>query len=700
MTAAFARVVTLCALAWCTLASLDAAPLAHASRELTAPPHPPVDSIAVRRAAERDIAVFFLRWRTAWKDSDTERFEQAAFALTSGVRSTYLHCHARTSRDPMSGRADSYAQRVRDQYAAILSARSLFAKCPTWIIGVRTSAVDEADSLDVALLPQYIPDIMSERTRLIASLDSLQQLMPADGWLTGQRVRFRIDQRELTAASRVAAACVANAAWCAALGGYAAWIRDDTHAADSLFALALSRMSEAQRCEWLDIAPLIPEPDRAAYSKLACGDRIALTERYFWLADPVLTDSVNERRIEHFARRVMITLHADVVQDERHLFDEKRGGDAVVASLLRYGWPSTAMWTGRDDESGHTSYLNGSSRGAPPYSTAEYAPGRAHYAPTWSAVLQPSQAHSTDWQLHSPLGMWAVFNDQENFWWPVEHMRDLHRLMTQLPDPGQLAFWPRQHEVRVAAILDIANDASADAKAFVGHAVRARLVSSSSPANTRVIARREQKFGASLRLDGALSGRDSLPGVLDIHVESVEDGIATARTRFGATPPLALDQLAVGTIALSDPVLFTEPRTRAMPGVVDSVIPRLRANTVITADRAVGVYWECYGVQRGDSVRVSVRVVSADKPSLLQRLASAVRLTTGGETSITVAWNEPSGGAGGADRAAAGLDSVSIAPRSIVLDLAAAKSGNYWLEISATTSRGAAATSRRRITVR
>lgn len=61
---------------------------------------------------------------------------------------------------------------------------------------------------------------------------------------------------------------------------------------------------------------------------------------------------------------------------------------------------------------------------------------------------------------------------------------------------------------------------------------------------------------------------------------------------------------------------------------------------------------------------------------------------------VTISWRDPKVADGSAD------NSVSIMPRSTVLDLSAAKPGDYWIEIIVTTPGRAPATAHRLLRVR
>ena len=111
-------------------------------------------------------------------------------------------------------------------------------------------------------LPAEPPEIGRRRAELLAELDTLGQHRPADAWIAGMRVYYRVDDRRPASADSAARACRAVAWWCAALRAYAAQARNDIAAADSGFSVALSTMPDSTRCAWRDISALLPGDSR------------------------------------------------------------------------------------------------------------------------------------------------------------------------------------------------------------------------------------------------------------------------------------------------------------------------------------------------------------------------------------------------------------------------------------------------------
>ena len=663
--------------------------------------NPQADSLANHVRAQREIVVFLARWREAWEESDATREKDPMIGRMAQLRSIYVHCHPQLPFE-ITTTSDNFADLVRANYAQIVSSNRRFAKCPTWLLGARSDERDEADSHDAPLLPRFVDSIVDRRTQLLALLDSLQTLHPADDWLSGQRVRFAMDAGDLRRAFTAASSCAGQAWWCTALKGAVAQAQGNVRTADSLLRASVRAMSATDRCAWMSIDELLPTADRDDYESMSCDQRVSLAERYFWLSDPILADSVNERLDAHLGRRILIALHAAVEVDERHDRTPARGGDAVAEMLMRYGWPTAAVWGGKTIDAAHSSYLRRSAHPAPPFSTAEYSLGRAHYAPARHALMHPDSARATDWELHSSLGEWSVFDSTDAYWWPQEHMRDTRRRMVALPAPGQVAMWRRQHDVRVAAVLDLGRHASADVSPMLSHVLGVSFVTSAAPDHFEIVAQRAYDLRDSTKrvpmlIDGVMRARDVIADiVVGVPNPNISSQKEVARVRWGISTPLPLDSLTRGAIALSDPALVHVDESGAIDASLEQMIPRLRANIIVEGARRVGVFWESYGVAPGDTVGTTVRVLPVSSASLLRRLTSAVHLTSDGQTSLVVSWKEPPR----ASRTASANDDVTISARTLVLDLSRANPGEYWLEISAASSSGATATARRKIEIR
>jgi hypothetical protein len=495
------------------------------------------------------------------------------------------------------------------------------------------SGADERRSIDTAMGPAQREDVRRLRGMLLDTLAAAARRYPSDSWLAGQRVRFLVDQQDTVGALSVVQHCAASAWWCGALGGYVAHWRRQDRAADSLFAVALTTAPDSVRCAWTDLSLLLEKDGRIRYDQTSCAERQQINAVIWWLATPLFSEGGNDRRVEHYAREVLVTLHAAVEDDGRYDWAREDGGDAVRAMLVRYGWPTTAMWPGSGEDQGH---LNGyllREAGPQHITTAEYALNHLHLVPRWDAVEHPFGATPGSWEI-DPRAV-AHFEPEAVAWWPAEHYARDRGPLTQLFD-YQLAVFRRD---TADEIWFAANVPASVRDAAQGRPIDGALVRSDGPASVTMHA-----FTPTGDVARASDVIDAWPQLVGLELAAVHGTIATAaRTRFGVTPPTPLRGWKEGAIALSDVALLTagasEPAAMANGNSPASALGRMAGATSLAAGSRIGVYWETYGIQATDSIDVAVRIERTDRPGALRRLAELAHLVSSA-SSLTVAWHE------------------------------------------------------------
>ena len=157
------------------------------------------DSVEGHARAVLAISEFFIGWQRIWQVSERRRAELPGREDVMKVRLPYVHCHPNIpsgQRMPtMPGRSDVIG-RPFTQFLLVASDASAFAACPTWILGADIpQASDEAVWRDGALVPSLRARAFDSRARLIGTLDSAVASWPGSMLLTGQLVRFRVEQR-------------------------------------------------------------------------------------------------------------------------------------------------------------------------------------------------------------------------------------------------------------------------------------------------------------------------------------------------------------------------------------------------------------------------------------------------------------------------------------------------------------------------
>ena len=638
-------------------------------------PAPVTRHDTLRLRVDSATHLFLREWRKSWQDTQSGLpLVPSGYTSQDTVRrSQFMHCHFTTnsSREVVSGE-------VRKRL--ITGSMTAHAMCPLWLPPNARVPEDERRGIDGGIARDKRERIRQLRRTLRALLDSTAREIPNDVALTGQRIRFALDADDLAAASAAAAECAGAASSCALLRAFVLHRRGHVAAADSAFLAALQEMSELDRCHWSDVGLLLEPEQRTRYLSLSCAQRAEFEQRLWWLADPLWLERGNERRAEHLAWNVHASLVGALGDDERLRFTPNKGGEAVMETLVRYGWPTQFFWGGVVHDMGHDEWLRrAGAETARPYAALEYSRGRLHTVPTPVALENPLAAPAEAWELVAP---------KKGDWWPREHYaRDASRLV-QLP-AGQRVMLRRRQGARFAWAGDL--DAKALARAgsdtVVGTLFESRSADSVAARGTfRTLA------GRALVVDALLP-----PGATLLGIELPGDSArAAARTRFGVEVAPALGALG-GARALSQPLFFEPADGAARDMTADAAIARMYGGTSFDRRQRLGLYWESYGFAPGDSVDIEVHVSREDKPGVFERVASVLRIGERGGSEVGMRWREGPGHDRGIPLRGEG---VPVEMRSIVLEVSRLVKGTYRFQVAMARPGEPPVTSERVVTLR
>ncbi|HEY9227389.1 MAG TPA: hypothetical protein VIP11_12120 [Gemmatimonadaceae bacterium] len=486
--------------------------------------------------------------------------------------------------------------------------------------------------------PKESPEITKRRDELIRTLDSAAVALPGDRWLAGQRVRYLVEAGRTDDAIRAASEdCSAEANWCASLVGYAAHVGGRFALADSAFNVALAAMSEADRCRWIDISRLLESDLERRFHDLDCAGRSSLAQRIFWLGAPLYSVAATDLRTEHFARltRSRLAEHAATIDGNSWADDQRE-------LVLRYGWP---RWY---------------SRSTPPVgsmtqpSITGHDGGRTyHFFPSLRAVDSMHAIGSDDWRLDDRFARTG---------YAPSFAKTIHDL------PSQIALFRRGDSTLAVAAWDARRDTT-----LLGRSLNAALVLA-SPTDGQTLA----------RIDSAkTTGRIAVGGRIQSGVVSLEllakDDRRAARVRVG------IPERATTRVALSDLLLYAANGTPAYE--LDAVRDSALASAVIPMSRAIGVYWETYGLRpTGEPVRFTLTVEQVGV-GWMRRAAEALRFADP-TTALRLQWEEVPEQRHG------------VAGRGVRVDLSRLRSGKYRVELSIAPRGEPAAVSSRDIEIR
>ena len=198
------------------------------------------------------------------------------------------------------------------------------------------------DSTETKRLPEPAL-VVNARKALIALLDSLSNLDPANEWIVGQRVRYTIEGGDGAAALQAARSCRATRWWCSALEGLTHHVAGRYPEADAAFQDALADMPATRRCAWMDVRGEVAPTMAREFRSGGCEARSRKSEQLWRISQPLWGSAGNDLKTEHFARHTMAVL-----------LDRSANGHGMRWSsdsrelLLRYGW---AEWFSRAEPS-------------------------------------------------------------------------------------------------------------------------------------------------------------------------------------------------------------------------------------------------------------------------------------------------------------------------------------------------------------
>lgn len=493
---------------------------------------------------------------------------------------------------------------------------------------------DDADQA-----PEEPARIRQARTRLLDVLDRAAAAIPGDEWIVGQRVRYRLDGGQPLLAARVVAQCRAVAWWCGSLGGLVRHVSGDFVGADSVFAAALADMPDDERCQWSDISSLLEGDLAARYRRLDCASRAAFEARWWWLAQPLYSLGGNDRRTEHFARRVMVR-----IEEGRRTPLGLYWDDDLRDVMLRYGWPT---WWTRDPPASPLASSD-------PFVTGHEPSPAFRFAPEARALDDPGSARPEDWRFEPPNARERYAPAYAKAFTYLEHQRAMFR---------------RGDSCVVVAAYDLSADTL-----FAARTVTTALTLGA-----------DERTLTTARDSGAAAGPRALtatalcqPLVFSLEAVAARERHVT-RARYGLAPAPHAGEHA----AISDLLLFDPPDS--LPATLDAVLPHAHGSTRVSSDHRIGVFWELYGTDPASGAVAVALTVSPQGVGWLRRAVESVGLATR-RRGVRLAWHEVPEGA-------------SLAPRALALDLSGLSPGRYVIEVAVASPSGDELTAQKEIRI-
>ncbi|MEP6764707.1 MAG: hypothetical protein ABJB66_10370 [Gemmatimonadaceae bacterium] len=568
--------------------------------------------------------------------------------------------------------------------------------------------------MDDAISPLRRVALRALRAELISELDLAALASPRDGFITGQQIRFTLDQsgidslRIFARAISLANRCRGDRWWCLALQGYAQFRTGHLLQADSAFVLTMQQVPDSLKCGWNDVSVLFDGANVRAtdtihaekkYKALSCSAREAVNERFWWMSSPMWSSEGNERRVEHFARKVALILHSSLTRDETINWRPQDGGDAASQMILRYGWPTYMYMTSpKEDNDNKLGFQLRFRRGPEgPYTTFEYSFGRPHVVPNWNAIEHPLAAVRTDWTLGSDRA-WPGVDDVYKIprWWPTEHMRRT-RPIFEMADP-QMAWLRREDRILLGTATDLKSVSIPIQSGFqltTNDSLSTALVASTAPTDFRVKRSDVRVKNGRLAMRTAIT---DAPALLSLEATVNNAAPFDLRTRFAVTPPRLLSANSNSSKSISDPILLDEQSVVGSELTMnpDSAMALMAATSIIRRGGKISLYWETYGFSPSDSVATVVHIERTTNPNPIKRLALMLNIGNDVNTPVKISWK---GLATENGRVVEMNSRVPIIAHAITLDAATLPTGDYWLSVS-TATKSSLAIGKTRIRIR
>jgi hypothetical protein len=481
-----------------------------------------------------------------------------------------------------------------------------------------------------ATMPAELAPVAERRKQLIALFDTLGHTVPDEPWIAGQRVRYLIEDGRPADAIAAARGCSTGTWWCDVLLGYASHAAGEYATADSVYAVAFTKMLPRDACAWNDISMLLDPDALQQYRRLNCGDpkRRAFEDRTWWFSRTLYLMHGNDSRTEYFARMTLAQLLKDAATPHQFGFD-----DDERELMLRFG-PSIAWARGPAADP----------RDRFGFSIISHEPVPAYrYIPAGFVLNNPAISDSADWRLQLPPVIGRYAPPYAKVVRALEHQKAMFR---------------RGDTALVVVSYDAKNAPE----------VRDERVEAAVTVSPGDVPKTYQARKSASAPNGILTVKAPWgPLIMSAEVAAPAKS-AIARARYGISPPYA-----VGTrVSLSD-LLFYRPYGE-FPRDAEQAIPHALPTERVLPSEKLGVFWEAYNTDpNGEKMQISLRVEREveDNPGFLRRRAQALGVAREiTPVSVTVQ-----------DMSALG---TRVSPRAIELDISTLPKGRYvvHLEIS------------------
>ena len=461
-----------------------------------------------------------------------------------------------------------------------------------------------------------------ETDRFLARLAAAADSTPEDPLAFAQAVYAYARLQHLEEAGELAGECAFAAWWCDLLMGMVHDRAGRVLEAQRSFNSALPAADPALVSRLTAVAELLDGDEGSEYRKLRGLKRRDFERRFWWLTNPMWSIPGNDRWTRHIRRRFELILHEQLLE--------------VTGNEHPYSHEVAVVRQGHED--------SWSKLGIP--------------APRWKSIMAATYRFSPVSGINAEVGElhYALAAGLEDERYTPDAYGPVYQVPTQFArflDRDSVA-------VVVAARLD---------RTPLRRARTVFLVSD-GPGSYPVGLEPRPSWPRPV-VEAVVA---PVPVVASLEFLDVSGEVA--RSRVGL-PPLATEGLV-----LSDPLLLV-PDSLNLPAGRDEAVATMMGTTAIEGGAELAVYWEVYGLVRGQPLDFSISIQGVDD-GFLTRVLRALRIRGDGQGPV-VSWSEPA--------------SAPTHPMAIGLDIGGLENGDYVLNIGVTLLDGSTATATRSFTV-
>ncbi len=471
--------------------------------------------------------------------------------------------------------------------------------------------------------PPELQETVDARLNLIQFLSTAES-QARDPWITGQLVRYLVEDGESLRAEQVARSCdLSERWWCEALLGYVLHIRGSFVEAQAAFQAALDSMPPKELERWTTPGYLLTKDGKKVFEHDDPQQRQKLWKLFWRLSDPLYLVPGNDRLTEHYTRLVQVRMEEDAANPQGIDW-----GDDMSEVLIRYGrmigWSRSregpiGMQGGRLDMADNRHVIG------------HHAPGSRGYLFPEKFLKAPADIPPESW-ITAPRVAWT--------WYAPPYAPHFNELETQVArfrrgdtmlvvgayQPGEPTTSDAQKERekprvefgRRGGIMNpFDHRQQPPPERTRQHATGSAPVKMKGPVETGFFLVPEEG-GPAIDVRG-----DAPDGVLTLkapqgrYVSSLEVFDPAGKQAWRARQGVVQDSLVPGVPAVSDILILKDGAK--LPSSLDEAIPEARAGVRIKQGARFIVVWEVYGLQVQERVGVTLGFTQG-YPGFLQRV--------------------------------------------------------------------------------